>query len=75
MWFEPVSVAKSRRFRGIVRRHGVRLDYVSPNVAELVAMANALREPPMSEGKDRYRTASKHSSISCCSSNNEGAAT
>ena len=61
VWFEPVSVAKSRRFRGIVRRHGVLLDYVSPNVAELVAMANALREP-ISEDKDRFRIDSKHTS-------------
>ncbi|KAL3627150.1 hypothetical protein CASFOL_028513 [Castilleja foliolosa] len=38
LWFEPVSVAKSKRIVSIVKH----ITYTSPNEDELVAMANAL---------------------------------
>ncbi len=39
MWFEPVSCPKSVRAEDVMNL----LDYVSPNEAELVAMAASLR--------------------------------
>lgn len=44
LWFEPVSVAKCRRFRDVVSVQGVRVDFASPNVAELVSMSLAVRD-------------------------------
>ncbi|KAK9817037.1 hypothetical protein WJX72_008719 [[Myrmecia] bisecta] len=40
IWFEPVSVPKSRRATSVLRL----LHYISPNAMELVAMANAVRQ-------------------------------
>ena len=39
LWFEPVSSAKATRATHILDK----LDFVSPNAAELVAMASAVR--------------------------------
>ena len=42
IWFEPVSVSKSRRILDLVHA-GLIIDYASPNLGELVAMAKVLR--------------------------------
>ncbi|BBH09433.1 pfkB-like carbohydrate kinase family protein [Prunus dulcis] len=42
VWFEPVSVAKSRRISSVVKSLVERVTFASPNEDELVAMANNL---------------------------------
>ncbi|BBN07462.1 hypothetical protein MPTK1_4g03940 [Marchantia polymorpha subsp. ruderalis] len=49
VWFEPVSVAKSVRATGCLSS----MSYISPNEAELVAMANALHPTQFSSEKRR----------------------
>ncbi|XP_022136240.1 uncharacterized protein LOC111007986 [Momordica charantia] len=57
VWFEPVSVAKSRRIASVVKY----ITFASPNEDELIAMANAL------SGRDLFSPIKRDSSITTCS--------
>ncbi|KAJ7969246.1 pseudouridine kinase [Quillaja saponaria] len=55
VWFEPVSVAKSRKITGVVQY----VTFASPNEDELIAMANALSDenvfhPLEKDSRDNY---------------------
>ncbi|KAK3420824.1 hypothetical protein EUGRSUZ_G01900 [Eucalyptus grandis] len=52
LWFEPVSVAKSKKIASIVKY----VTYVSPNEDELFAMADALSPGKLCGLSERYRS-------------------
>ncbi|KAK6916544.1 Carbohydrate kinase PfkB [Dillenia turbinata] len=57
LWFEPVSVAKSRRVTSVVKY----ITFASPNEDELIAMANAL------SGRDAFNPIQKDNAKTKCS--------
>ncbi|XP_022972403.1 putative pentatricopeptide repeat-containing protein At3g18840 [Cucurbita maxima] len=57
VWFEPVSVAKSRRVASVVKY----ISFTSPNEDELIAMANAL------SGQDLFSPIKRDNTITTCS--------